>query len=149
MAKKVKPLTTPAPKPEHQGTKNLKPFVKGEDSRRNLKGRPVVTDIKKYIKERLNQNTTDNPDKSRLDAMVDKLIDRANKGNLRAMEIALSYGYGKPTQGLELSGVGGTPILTHDFSGLTNDQVRERIEQLRAITELPDTHEPDSDQTGD
>ena len=116
---------------------NLKPFAKGPDDRRNLNGRPpIVKDIKKYMKERLNEPANAGSDVTRLDALMTKLLTMAYSGNLKAMELAMAYGYGKPTQGLEISAPGGGPVLTHDFSNLSNEQLKERILELKKLDEL-------------
>lgn len=125
---------------------NLIPFKKGDDDRRNLKGRPaIVKDIKAYMKERLAEPANPGSDVTRLDALMTKLLTMAYGGNLKAMELAMAYGYGKPTQGLELSAPGGGPIRMHDFSGLSNEQLKERIEQLRVFEEANPPHQTDTD----
>lgn len=134
------------------GIDNLKPFQKGDDPRRNSKGRPgIVKDLRNYIRERLAEKAAEGTDTTRLDAITSKLLTMAFNGNMKAMELCLAYGYGKPVQGLELSGKDGAPIQSHDFTNLNNDELKERILQLKAIDEqLAQTDDPsDNDSTGE
>lgn len=132
---------------------NLKPFLPGHDDRRNLKGRPaIVKDIKAYMKERLAEPANPGSDVTRLDALMTKLLTMAYAGNMKAMELAMAYGYGKPTQGLELSAPGGGPIVAHTFNNLSNEELAERIRQLAEIEQLTsqtDGTDNDTTTTGD
>lgn len=80
---------------------NLKPFEKGIDSRRNLKGRPKMPDLHEVMAEILSE---EKDEKTGLQRIVDKLQDLAEKGNIKAAEVLLSRGYGLPKQQIEYSG---------------------------------------------
>jgi hypothetical protein len=86
--------------------KNLKPFKKGKDPRRSAGGtpNPIVTDIKNYIRAKLSEPAAEKADYSRLDAITAKMLSLAYGGNMKAIELAMAYGYGKPIQALELTG---------------------------------------------
>lgn len=102
----------------------------------NRKGRPVVSDIKRFIKERLAETvkvTGQTDEITKLEAIIDKLLIDAGKGNLKATELALKYGYGNPTQAIEVTGKDGQQLITHDFSKLNNDDLIKRIEQLELV----------------
>lgn len=110
---------------------NLIPFKDGPDPRRNKIGRPVVSDIKKYFKERLNEEASKDSNFTRLDAIVSKLLDKAfTEGNLKAVEMCLQYGFGKPSQSIEVKGIDGAALLTHDFSKLSNEDLIKAIDKL-------------------
>jgi hypothetical protein len=77
-------------------------FKKGQTG--NPKGRPpIVSDIKTYIREKLAESPTKDADHTKLDAITAKLLNMAFSGNLKAMEICMSYGYGKPSQQIDLN----------------------------------------------
>lgn len=78
-------------------------FKKGETG--NPNGRPpIVSDIKAYIREKLAETPTKDADHTKLDAITAKLLNMAFSGNLKAMEICMAYGYGKPSQQIDLQG---------------------------------------------
>jgi len=89
---------------------NLKPaWKKGQTG--NPNGRPpIVSDIKKYIREKLSEPVTKDADHSKLDAITAKLLTMAFSGNMKAMELCMAYGYGKPSQQLEITGEDGGDI---------------------------------------
>ena len=74
---------------------NLKPFKKGFDERRNLKGVPKLPDLREAMAELLSQKTGD---KTNLDAIVEALLKKAKAGDVRAAQELLDRGYGKSTQ---------------------------------------------------
>ena len=106
----------------------------------NRKGRPVVSDIKRFIKERLadtirDPKGTETADQvaTKLEAIIEKLLFMAGQGNLKALELILKYGYGNPTQAVEVSGPNGQSLITHDFSKMSNEQLAQHIEHLGSL----------------
>jgi len=91
--------------PKHKD--NLKkPWKKGQSG--NPKGKPaIVSDIKLYIRERLNEPPTKGADHTKLDAITAKLLTMAFAGNLKAMELCMAYGYGKPSQSIDIGATDG------------------------------------------
>lgn len=75
---------------------NLKPFVKGEDPRRNLKGRPRrLPPIDEMLSDILgSEEDTD----SEAHAVLRALLMKAKKGDTKAAEILLDRAYGKAKQ---------------------------------------------------
>lgn len=87
--------------------KSLKPFKKGNDPRRNLKGRTdkgIVTDIKEYIRQKLAEPASQGSNDTRLDALTAKLLQKAYNGEIKALELCMAYGWGKPSQQIDVSG---------------------------------------------
>lgn len=80
---------------------NLKPFQKGDDPRRNLKGRPKLPDLREVMAEILGE---EKDGKTALQTIVSKLQELAAKGNIKAAEVLLARGYGIPKQQIEHSG---------------------------------------------
>ena len=58
------------------------------------------------------------------------LIDKARGGNIKAIEVVLAYGIGKPTERVEVSGPEGGPI--EFVAGLDNHEKRALREAIRA-----------------
>lgn len=88
---------------------NLKPFKKGYDERRTTKGaspNPIVTDIKKYIRERLSETISPESNVTKLDAIAQRMLVEAGKGNIKAIELAMAYGYGRPNQQVDITSGG-------------------------------------------
>ena|ERR1017187_2196804 len=77
---------------------NLKPFKKGEDKRRNKKGRPVLPDLKLVMAEILGEEKDGN---TALKAIISKLRQLAAQGNIKAAEVLLARGYGLPKQSFD------------------------------------------------
>src|SRR5579859_7751500 len=83
---------------------NLKPFKKGVDPRRNVKGRPkVLPPLEKLLIEVLG---SEDDRKSQAQAVLNTLLARAKKGDVRAAEILLDRAYGKPKQSVDLTSNG-------------------------------------------
>lgn len=81
--------------------KNLIPFKKGDDPRRNLNGRPKkLPDIDSLLIDALGQEQA--KDKTKLEAIIGKLTDMALNGDLRAAEMLLERYYGKVKNTVEL-----------------------------------------------
>ena len=93
-------------KTERIQNKNLKPFKKGKDARRNMKGNTngaIVTDFKNYLREKLSAKLP-NSDRTKLDAIVERMIYDAGQSKAKALELVLAYGFDRPSQPTELSG---------------------------------------------
>ncbi len=71
---------------------NLKPFRKGNDPRRNLKGRPQLPDIKEALAKILEG---DEDGMTALEEILRALIKKAKKGDVRAAQELLDRAYGK------------------------------------------------------
>ena len=77
---------------------NLKPFKKGEDSRRNLKGRPKIPDISEVIAKILSE---EEDGQTALEAVLISLRTKAIKGDVRAIQELLDRAYGKSKQSID------------------------------------------------
>ena len=100
-----------------------KPFVKG-DSRINRKGRPkkgesIAEKFRDALAERLNG------DYSKLDSMIDKVVEKALKGDQQAIEFVIARGWGKMIDRIEL-----TPKPQHDLSKLSDEEL-EHLEEIQ------------------
>lgn len=78
--------------------KTLKPFKKGEDSRRNLKGRPKGTsDFRERLQQEVNKKVMVNGEEVTLEmALMLNLLIEARKGKFWATKLVMNYLYGKP-----------------------------------------------------
>ena len=77
----------------------LKPFGKGHDPRRNLKGRPKgsVSSLKKILERELKKEVFVNGKMIPTEeALTMRLIEDARKGKLAAAHLLFKYLYGKP-----------------------------------------------------
>ena len=88
--------------------KNLKPFKKGKDPRRNTKGKKALPDLKDLIEELGDEG---------MKAVITALHAQAKKGNVKAIEALLDRYYGKTAQAIDLSSKDGTmkPIIGITF----------------------------------
>ncbi len=78
---------------------NLKPFKKGDDPRRNLKGQPKkLPNLDKLLANILGD---EDEDKSEAAKVIASLLTQAKKGNVRAIEVLLERAYGKPKQTID------------------------------------------------
>lgn len=80
--------------------KNLKPFKKGKDQRRNLNGRPKLPDINEALARVLSQETEAGI--SAAEEILNALKKKAKNGDVKAAEYLLNRGYGKPKETHEL-----------------------------------------------
>jgi hypothetical protein len=119
------------PKPRVIG----KPFEKN-DPRINRKGPPVVSDIKKYIKERMAEPAREarpNEDPkavpTRIHAIFSKLLQMAFDGNIKAMELLLKYGYGNPAQMIEIMGKDGSPLQSIPMVAWVGEKPAPQLQQ--------------------
>lgn len=93
--------------------KNLKPFKKGKDDRRNLNGRPKLPDIKEALIKVL---ADEQEGMTALEAVIKKLRQMALKGDIRAIKELLDRGYGAPKQEIDVS-------QKRDYSKLSIDEL--------------------------
>lgn len=84
---------------------NLKPFKKGQDSRRNMNGAPKLPDLQELMAKVLGEEQKDG--KTAAQAILDALWAKAVKGDTRAAEVLFNRGYGLPKQPHEISGPDG------------------------------------------
>ncbi len=87
--------------------KNLKPFLKGNDPRRNVTGNNRKLDLDTLLVEHNND----------IPEVVKKLVQKAKAGDLKAMEIVLDRYFGKAKQSIDLSGDIGLTINLVDGTG--------------------------------
>ena len=73
-------------------------FKKGQSG--NPKGRPKLPDIKDLMAEVLGEEKNG---KNAAQAIVAKWREMASKGNLKAGELLMAYGYGKPQTKIDLT----------------------------------------------
>lgn len=103
--------------------KNATSFVKG-DSRINRKGRPkkgesIAEKFRDALAERVNG------DYSKLDSLIDKVVDKALKGDQQAIEFVLARGWGKLIDRIEV-----TPRQQFDLSKLSDEEI-ENLENIQ------------------
>jgi hypothetical protein len=91
---------------------NLKPFPKGRSG--NPKGRAKLPDLKAAIAKVL---ADEKDGYTALEACLMALRARAAKGDVRAIEVLLDRGYGKPRQSMDMT------LATADLESLTDDQL--------------------------
>jgi hypothetical protein len=84
---------------------NLKPFKKGQSG--NPKGRPPIRDIKVVLQELLSQEKNGT---QLIDGLMSVVVNKALKGDLKAVDMLLSYTFGKATQRTEITGSEGEKI---------------------------------------
>jgi len=107
---------------------NLKHFKKGQSG--NPKGRPksALRDIKDVLKDLLSQEKNGT---QLIDGLMSVVVNKALKGDLKAVDMLLSYTFGKATQRTEITGAEGEPIeVKHDLSKLNVNELK----QLKEIT---------------
>ena len=80
-------------------------FKKGHSG--NPKGRPPLRDIKDVLKDLLSQEKNGT---QLIDGLMSVVVNKALKGDLKAVDMLLSYSYGKATQRTEITGAEGEKI---------------------------------------
>jgi hypothetical protein len=79
-----------------KNTKNLKPFQKGADNRRNLKGRPLkLPALDKLMADIMGE---EKDGKSAAEAILMAIRAKASRGDIKAAELLLDRAYGKAKQ---------------------------------------------------
>jgi hypothetical protein len=87
---------------------NLKPFKKGQTG--NPNGRPKgssLRDIKVVLQDLLSQEKNGT---QLIDGLMSVVVNKALKGDLKAVDMLLSYTFGKATQRTEITGAEGEKI---------------------------------------
>ena len=79
---------------------NLKPFKKGHDPRRNLKGAPKLPNLEELMAEVLDEQKDG---KTAAQQILAKLVAKAIKGDIRAAEVLFDRGYGRAKQAIDLN----------------------------------------------
>ena len=80
-------------------------FKKGQSG--NPKGRPPIRDIKVVLQELLSQEKNGT---QLIDGLMSVVVNKALKGDLKAVDMLLSYTFGKATQRTEITGSEGEKI---------------------------------------
>jgi hypothetical protein len=80
-------------------------FKKGQSG--NPKGRPPLRDIKDVLKDLLSQEKNGT---QLIDGLMSVVVNKALKGDLKAVDMLLSYTFGKATQRTEVTGAEGEKI---------------------------------------
>jgi len=92
---------------------NLKPFKKGDDSRRNVNGRPkTLPDLKEALIEALGDNENG---VAGLEKVIRALTARALKGDVRASKLILERAYGKSKPQMDITGKNGAALQVSVF----------------------------------
>jgi hypothetical protein len=108
-------------------------YKKGQSG--NPKGRPKGTlkDIKVVLQDLLSQEKNGT---QLIDGLMSVVVNKALKGDLKAVEMLLGYTYGKATQRTEITGAEGAPIqMQYDLSKLSIDELK----QLKTLTSKLET----------
>jgi hypothetical protein len=107
---------------------NNKPFKKGQSGNPNGRPKSALKDIKVVLQDLLGQEKNG---AQLIDGLMTVVVNKALKGDLKAVEMLLGYTYGKATQRTEITGAEGEPIeIKHDLSKLNIDELK----QLKEIT---------------
>ncbi len=83
-------------------TKNLKPFKKGEDERRNTLGRPKKTLLSEAIREQIALTMPGADEQTFAEAIAKTLIDLAVAGDVAAIREVADRTEGKPQQAIDV-----------------------------------------------
>ena len=100
-------------------------WQKGESG--NPNGRKPDKHIRSSIRElfsatAINKQGKTIDDKCNLDILLNNLLLKSVKGDMRATEILLSYGYGKPNQSMDINDTTEkTPEVSLDLSGVDTE----------------------------
>lgn len=113
------------PRGNHNPPGKWKPGQSG-----NPKGRPRTRDLSQQVREALAE---ENPKlrKTLNGRLIEQCSRRALQGSVRHLELLWAYGFGRPTQSIDLS----TTVLTPE-------QYVERIEEALAVLPSEDNEQP-------
>lgn len=82
-------------------------FKKGESGNKSGRPKGSLRDIKVVLQDLLSQEKNQT---QLIDGLMSVVVNKALKGDLKAVEMLLSYTYGKPTQKTEITGSEGEKI---------------------------------------
>jgi hypothetical protein len=103
-------------------------FKKGQSGNPAGRKKGTLKDIKVVLQDLLGQEKNG---AQLIDGLMTVVVNKALKGDLKAVEMLLGYTYGKATQRTEITGAEGEPIeIKHDLSKLNIDELK----QLKEIT---------------
>jgi hypothetical protein len=103
-------------------------FKKGQSGNPAGRKKGTLKDIKVVLQDLLSQEKNG---AQLIDGLMSVVVNKALKGDLKAVEMLLGYTYGKATQRTEITGAEGEPIeIKHDLSKLNIDELK----QLKEIT---------------
>ena len=80
--------------------KNLKPFKKGHDERRNVKGAPKLPDLNELMAEILGE---EKEGKTAAQVILMSIRAKAAKGDIRAAQMLFDRGFGVPKQTIDMT----------------------------------------------
>lgn len=117
-------------------------FKKG-DPRINRKGRPKTgQSIAEKFRDALAEVKAEgNPDYTKLDALIDKVIQKALAGDQQSIEYCLARGYGKLIDRIESNVVN----KNYDFTNLSLEERMKLLEQLRSARTTINSDDADND----
>jgi hypothetical protein len=115
-------------------------FTKG-DPRINRKGRPKVGQtIAEMFRDAMAEQLDGSNGYSKLDSIIDTVVNKALKGDQQALEYCLARGWGKLIERIEATNTN----KNYDFSNLSLEERMKLMELLKsANTTVPDNN-PDS-----
>ena len=82
-------------------------FKKGKSGNPNGRPKSALRDIKEVLKDLLSQEKNGT---QLIDGLMSVVVNKALKGDLKAVDMLLSYSYGKATQRTEITGAEGEKI---------------------------------------
>jgi hypothetical protein len=91
--------------------KNLKPFKKGEDERRNTSGRPKLTRLSESLREQLAEAMPGADEQSIAEEIAKTLIKLAISGDIAAIRECFDRAEGKSPINLDVGNKDGEPML--------------------------------------
>jgi len=107
-------------------TKNLKPFKKGSDERRNILGRPKKTLLSEAIREQIAASMPGADEQTFAEAIAKTLIDLAVAGDVQAIREIADRTEGKPKQAIDLDlQINDWRTLAKNYSLNEQDVIRE------------------------
>ena len=103
-------------------------FKKGQTGNPNGRPKDELREIKTVIADLLKKEKNN---QQLVDGLMTVVVNKALKGDLKAVDMLLSYTFGKATQRTEITGAEGEPIeVKHDLSKLNVNELK----QLKEIT---------------
>ena len=97
-------------------------------------GRPQGAKNKslKAIRDALYIEETGEDGKTAISGVIPALISKAKDGDMRAIELCMSYGIGKPTEKLEVTGAEGGPVLLSPvLASISDEKLQAELKRLQ------------------